>query len=245
MKKLFVLVLVSLVLGCVTSYSDEISVGVNGSASFNKTFGTPTTTQAKKAVTTTVAKKAVPTTTLAKKATTTTVKVALNPTTTTQVVEVPASTGITLTFTPDKETLTLSDEFQEFLEFSPLDITHNYSVVVRMYSPGGNGDGGDDINMVSGDPWAYENGIMNYSFGMTITPFTHDESGFEAIMDNFAKKGVYHYDISVLDCTQILEATGEANCGRGAQLRLFEWEKPDGWKGKPTVFHLDKVVTVT
>jgi hypothetical protein len=109
MKKLFALLMASLVLGCVTSINKEISVGVNGSASFNKSFGGPTTTQAKKVVATTLAKKAVPTTTLAKKATTTTAEATLNPaTSTTQAGGVPEPTGIGLSFTPDKETVSLS-----------------------------------------------------------------------------------------------------------------------------------------
>ncbi len=245
MKFVVALLIVSLVLGCVTSINKEYSVGVDGSASFNKTLGGPTN-QADKAVATTLAKKAVPTTTLVKRATTTTVNAGINAkTTTTTKAEEISDAGIKLTFTPDKETIPQAEEFEEHLEFSNLDTTHNYTVVVLMYSPGGKGEGGQDIDMAASDPVAVEWGIETFSYGMPITPFKHDEGGFEALRGQFPKKGVYHYDISVLDCTLIQEATGEANCGRGEQISLFEWEKPDGWKGQRPVFHQDKVITVT
>jgi hypothetical protein len=242
MRKLLALVLATLVLGCVSSYNTELTVGVNGSASFNKSFGNPTTTQAKKAATTTLAKK-VTTTTLAKQAVATTQapSTAIEATSTTQAEDV----SIGLTFSPDKETVPLSDAFQEDLTFTNLDTAHNYTVVVLMYSPGGSGDGGEDVNMANADPVAREWGIMTFTFGMTITPFTHDGEGFSLDMEHFTRKGEHHYDITVYDCTNILEATGALNCGRGAQKRLFEWENKDGWKGQESVFHLDKVITVT
>ncbi|MFH0862886.1 MAG: hypothetical protein V1875_07660 [Candidatus Altiarchaeota archaeon] len=234
MKGLIALVLASLVLGCVTSYNSELSVGVNGSASFNKSFGTQTT-QLKKAVTTTLAE-TVPTTTVTAEI--------LPTTTTTPAGEVLAATGIGLTFTPDKETVALSEKFWEDLMFTNLDSAKNYSVVIHTYSPGGWGDGGQDVNIAFADSFARENGITTFGFGMPITPFTHKEDGYASEMEYFTRKGEHHYDISVYDCTLIEQTTGAENCGRGKRL-IGEYENPDVWNGQQAVFHLDKVITVT
>jgi hypothetical protein len=130
------------------------------------------------------------------------------------------------------------------LLFTNLDSSHNYSVVLRMYSPGGYGDGGQDVNIAFADPEARQNGIMTSAFGMPITPFTHKEDGYSSEMEYFTRKGEHHYDISVFDCTLIEKATGAINCGRGKR-DMGQYENPDVWKGQQSVFHLDKVITVT
>jgi hypothetical protein len=252
MKGLTALVLVCLVFGCVGSYSSDVDVGVNGTASFNKSFGTPTTTikkitttTAKKIVTTTVKK--VTATTLEATEVTTTTAAEAGVTTTTAAGEAPeGGSGITLTFTPDRETVAMSDKFWEDLMFSNLDSSHDYLVVLRMYSPGGYGDGGTDTNTVFANQDALEMGILKTGFGMPITPFTHKEDGYSSEMEYFTRKGIHHYDITVYDCTRIKAAKGLENCGRGkSQGGYPAWENPEGYMGQETVFHQDKVITVT
>jgi hypothetical protein len=151
-----------------------------------------------------------------------------------------------LTFTPDKETVKMSDKFWEDLLFSNLDASHDYLFVLRMYSPGGYGDGGTDTNTVKSDPDVVAMGILTSSFGMPITPFTHKEDGYASEMEYFTRKGIHHYDITAYDCTQIKAATGAENCGRGKEQNGYpRWEKPEGYKEQESVFHQDKVITVT